>query len=194
MQNYSNGIPVFLLVISLLASTAGCGGNTSKAQDFMHAGDNLINDIKDECVELEGLGAEMNGIVEAVFTGEVPPSKDIKEKLNEFSTCRRKIEKNADKAVLEYRKILSLDDVPLYSKYSGKAIEYLETVKELLKEYQDLLDYLTGTLEQHESGVAVDSTAFSADLQNSFNEMELLGSEAEKINEERSRLKKENGL
>lgn len=194
MKRFALDILAVLLGIALAGSLAGCGSNTSKAKKYMQTGDNIMNAIKSESIDLKDIGPEVDTMIEAIFAGSAPSSEDAKKKVGEFKTAERKIEKYADQAIREYKKILDLKGVRYYSEYAEKAIEYIKTLKQLYKKYGEMLDYIVDTLEEQESGKTIDSTTFSNTLQDSFNEMAQMGAEAEDINDERSRLKKEKNL
>lgn len=194
MKRLSIEILVVLLGIALAMPLAGCRSNTDKAKEFMQAGDNTMNDIKGESISLKELSLEIKEMIEAIFSGSLPPSKDVKKKVDEYRAAERKIEEYADRAIREYKKILTLKGVKYYLEYAEKGIEYVKTLKKLYEKYGEMLDYIVKALEEHESGKAIDSTSFSNAIQDSFNEMTKMSTEAESIENEIIRLNKEKNL
>ncbi|MBN2168746.1 MAG: hypothetical protein JW738_05835 [Actinobacteria bacterium] len=181
MKRFVIAVLAITFISGLLVLLPGCGGDQKKAEEYMDAGDKIISEIKGESEELEGLGNEITGLINAIFTEQVPTSTSMKEKADQFEELKTSILEQAEKAKNEYSKILDLSGVEDYKEYAELAIGRIETMEDLYENVGLMLDDIVATLEQHESGATVDAEAFAASLQDYFDEIEKLGEKAEEM-------------
>lgn len=132
-----------VLAIGLIA-VGGCG-DTSKAQDYMKKGDDLSLKLSDYTGEagFDALGFLSKLGVEFADTGSVSSKSVLDEALKQLD----KLSAEGEKAIAEYRKILSLDGVDDYKAYAEFRIKAVESEMAVLAAVGDLLDRLAGAPE-----------------------------------------------
>ena len=142
-----------LLTLCLVAVAAGCGGDTSKAKEYMDKGDELSKksfsvpgfsedmDTTDITVILTDLGLDLT----AASMG------DWESSASEVTTEIDGMISDANSAQDEYEKILGLNDVDDYQQYAQLMIKALENYITVLEGLQDLINQLGKALSEGES-------------------------------------------
>ncbi|MBN1289707.1 MAG: hypothetical protein JXA49_08740 [Actinobacteria bacterium] len=179
-----------IIISGLLVFIPGCGGDEGKAKEYMESGDKIISSVKSESGELEDLGNEITVLINQIFTEQIPPSASMREKAEKFEELKTSILEQAGKARDEYSKILGLNGVEDYKEYAGLAVGRMETMEDLYENLGLMMDDIVSTLEQYETGAAMDLEAFAASLQDYFDEIERLGEKAEEMKGELEELNK----
>jgi hypothetical protein len=133
-------IAMALVAAVLVGSFAlmGCGGDTSKAKEYMEAGDELskqMSTLTDDAVfNAAALLAELG--IEVSETGTIDPQTVT-------DAANKRLDKTiagGEKAKAEYEKILDLNDVEAYKDYARQRIAAIDSTIVVLEAVQGLLD------------------------------------------------------
>ena len=135
------GLVVLMAVVlaTTLLAVAGCG-DTSKAQEYMKAGDDATIELESYTKKAEAgmdeflieLGVDLTVSDTSAFETSV---KAANEQLDSLIA-------EAKKGKAEYEKILDLEGVDYYQKYANLRINALDYTVTVLEGLQDLLDQL----------------------------------------------------
>ena len=165
MKRFAALVIVIFLTVGLLFVIPGCADNSLKAEEYMQAGDRYLDKARENNEAMEELAGEINEIIMAIFSDQVPSSVTVQEKTDEYKKLSTTMLQETDKAKNEYQKILDLNEDNGYTEYAELAIERIDTFELLFGAYGSMMEYIVETLEQRESGANVDGEAFSQSLQ-----------------------------
>jgi DNA repair exonuclease SbcCD ATPase subunit len=133
-------ITAMAVILALTAvSVAGCD-DTSKAQEYMKAGDEATIKLEGYTKKAEdGLDEFLIELGVDLTASDTPAFETAVKAANEQIDS---LIAEAEKGTAEYEKILELDGVDEYKKYAGLRIKALKNSVTVLQGLQDLLDQL----------------------------------------------------
>lgn len=172
-----------LLIITMLALLAGCGGgNSAEAKEYMQEGDRLVSEIESES---EDLMAEIS----QVFY-QVADMESFMEAVDVAKSITAELSDKADEAIAQFEKIEALEGVEDYKDYAFYKIGSAFFFQEMLKTIDAFLDEMVQAVE---SGT-VDEDTLNEIAQSFQDEITQLSSELDETERLAEELKEEKGL
>lgn len=170
-------IMLALIAVSLLP---GCGGDTKQAKKYMENGDKLVQQLQKEASTWQtDVSASMGNVNDPVaFQSAIEKAKAS---ANELS-------KTAGEAKAEFEKINTLEGVDDYAEYADLQIQALDKFQELITKTNSFFDQIAAMVN---SG---DVTGLTAAQEQYTNEVNAIGEEINKLDEEAQKLKADKDL
>ncbi len=180
MRRFVSLVLVVVLALLVVALLPGCGGDTKQAQEYMENGDKLVERLQSEANTWQSdVSASMANVSDpAAFQAAIDKAKAS---ANELS-------KTAGEAKAEFEKILDLEGVEDYVEYAELQIEALDKFQELITKTNSFFDQMAAMVS---SG---DVTGLTAAQEQYTTEVNALGEEINKLDEEAQELKSEKDL
>ena len=164
MKRYLVVAVALMLVVSLGIALTGCGGDTSKAKEYINNADAIIEEVGENSSEME---TQIDTIFTELAGGEVTSSAKADELAKGLADATDDLIKEADKAKTELEKVATLEGVDEYQEYALLRISVIDDITELIQSTEKFLTDLGQVLVAAESGQPVDlakveseSTAF----------------------------------
>lgn len=179
------------LVLAMVVSLTGCGGDESKAKEYVQKGDQIIDGIESETEELAG---QLETIFTELASGEVSSSATVDKMVSDLEGASENALKEAQKAKAEFEKVADLDGVEKYQEYAKLRIDVIDGVTELIEETVKYLEGLGKVLAAAEAGQAVDIAQVEKDATAFFTKMMSIQEKTTEQGDEADELKSELNL
>ena len=172
-----------LLIITMLALLAGCGGSESaKAKEYMQEGDRLVSEIESESEDL------MSEMSQAFY--QVADIDSFLLAVDETKSITAELSDKTDEAIAQFEKIEALEGVEDYKDYAFYKIGSAFFFQEILKTIDTFLDEMVQAVE---SGT-VDEDTLNQIVQTFQDEIAQLGSELDETERMAEEVKEEKNL
>lgn len=172
MKKFTKFAVAALLVMVLVASLSGCGGDTKQARVQMYTGDQLFK-------ELQSTATAFNK--EAGSTNLSDPTQ-VDAKLSKLKSDATDVSNQADAVTAEYEKVKSLNGGADYVKYADLQIQFLDTFKELVnKEYTNLEKLGAMVKSGDTSNASALEAQYKPEVNTLLEKMNKIGQEADKL-------------
>lgn len=153
MKRYLVVAVALVLVVSLGLALTGCGGDSSKAKEYINNADAIIDEVGENSAEME---AQIDTIFTDLAAGEVTSSAKADELAEGLADATDDLITKADEAKVELQKIASLEGVDEYQEYALLRISVIDDITELIQLTEKFLTDLGQVLVAAESGQPVD--------------------------------------
>lgn len=179
MRKLVNAGLVGLLVIALLALLVGCGGDTTKAKQYMKAGDEQLQ---------KAMTASSDWQTQVSTLSTATDVAGINSGAQKAKEAASAVIKSAEAAKAEYKKIDGLSGVVDYKKYADLRIQEIDAVLQIITKVNETLDK---AVTMANSG---DMTGLPALWQQASNDLKPLSERAQKLEEEATKIKTDKKL
>jgi len=167
----------FLLVVTVAAIVAGCGSDTTQAQQYMKKGDDQLQNVESGA---SAWSAQVNSISAdpAKIAGEVQQARAMGDDLLKTSQAAKS----------EFEKIRGLNGVADYKKYADLRIAELDIIDQIVQKMYEFLDKRVAMVS---SG---DLSKYPALQQQVQDEIDTISEKGQKIEQEAGQLKSDKKL
>lgn len=188
MKRYLVVAVALVLVVSLGIALTGCGGDTSKAKEYINNADAIIDEVGENSSEME---AQIDTIFTELAGGEVTSSAKADELAKGLADATDDLISKVNEAKLELEKVASLEGVDEYQEYALMRISVIDDITELIQLTEKFLKDLSQVLVAAETGQTVDlakveseSTAFFTNILELQENIEANGEKADELRKE----------
>jgi hypothetical protein len=188
MKRYLVVAVALVLIVSLGIALTGCGGDSSKAKEYIDNADAIIEKVGENSSEME---AQIETIFTELAGGEVTSSAQAEDLAKGLADATDDLISEAKKAKVELEKVASLEGVDKYQEYALLRISVIDDITELIQLTDKFLTELGQVLVAAETGQPVDlakveseSTAFFTKILELQENIETNGALADTLQEE----------
>ncbi len=171
---------VAVLVGALSTLLVGCGGDAKQAKQYMEQGDKLAQQLQQEAQQWQ--------------TDVTASMKDVSDKakyaaaIDKAKSSANELSRTAGEAKAEFQKIKGLKGVDNYVKYADLQIEALDKFQQLIRITNSFFDQVVAMVNAGDiGGITNAQTAYE-------NQVNALGAEIGKLDEEAQKLKADENL
>ena len=157
MKRYLVVAVALMLVVSLGLALTGCGGDTSKAKEYINNADAIIEEVGENSSEME---TQIDTIFTELAGGEVTSSAKADELAKGLADATDDLITKANEAKVELQKIASLEGVDEYQEYALLRISVIDNITEFIQSTEKYLNDFSKTLAAGEAGQPIDKEKF----------------------------------
>jgi hypothetical protein len=180
VRRYAIGLLACLLSVCLAAVMPGCeSSNKKKAQEYLQAGADRIQEIRNQATEWQNRVITTTGATDL---------KTVKNSAEAVRLSAKTVSETIGKARAEYQKITRLRGVGDYVKYARLRLAQLDLTQQMLNRTQEYLDKKVTVVK---SGDLVDLASVEEQYSN---EISKISDEIQKIEDKATKMKKDERL
>ena len=176
-------ITIALAFIVTVIAVCGCGGDASRAKDYMNKGDALLKTVEGQYTSIS---RKMTTLIAEYTAGKNTEPTAVKAKIAEITGLLDAAKAGQDAASAEYGKILSLKGVPDYVKYAALQIEVIDKLGKANEEVRVMLDVVQASSTTGQPPDVQKLTTLSTNLQKLSGEIDTLMKQANDLKQSKN--------